>query len=182
MLPDIIEYLLSLRQHGEKPGIFNRAYQVIIPNFPPLISIRYTVSPAIAYAYILYEWTFGQAVVPHSFDVKVDQGGDKLFDAIVSGRFTTDSAYSFALVTTSHPVDITVTNLRTLANYYEATTFYLSIPTEEAFKIVIDALERMNTSAKSEALAEETNRLLRNVVALLGGEEAPLPSIGRRQK
>ena len=132
-----IDYLLSRRV----PGVNSKIYQAIIPNFSPLASVQYTVAPSgLIYGYILYEWVFGQAMVPHSFDVKINQGGNKLFDAIISGRFITDSTHTFVFVTQAQPVDITVTNLRTLVNYYELTTFYLTIPSEDSFNIITDAL------------------------------------------
>lgn len=176
MLPAAIEYLLTLREYGGVPGVYNRIYQVIIPNFPPSTSISYTISPTEnVYAYILYEWAFGQAMVPHAFDVKIHQAGNKLFDAIISGRFTTDSLYTFACVTAAHPVDVAVTNLRLLVNYYELTTFYVTIPNEDSYKIMVAALKRMYTSTKMEHVAE----LLENLLAGQPTRETPRPG-GRR--
>jgi len=143
MLPEAISYLLTLTGPEGAPVVSNAQYQLIVPNFPPLRSIQYTIAPAPRiYAYILYEWTFGQAMVPHAFDTKMYLGGRKIFDNIVSGRFTTGSVNTFAFLTQTVHLDVMVSNLRTLVNYFESATFYLTVPSEGNFEIVREALMR----------------------------------------
>jgi len=179
MLPAVIEYILSLRNSANMPGIYNRAFQVAIPNFPPLNTINYSVSPSVGiHAYIIYELSFGQAMVPHAFDVKVYHGGQKLLDSVISGRFTVGSFNTFLVVGESSPANFSVTNLRTLVNYYESTAFYINVPDEEHYAVIVDALKRLHTSVKSEELASQSNNLLSQLVALEGGTPAPFPPVG----
>lgn len=166
MLP-AIEYLLTLRESAKMPGIHNRVYQTAIVNFPPLTTINYSVSPTNAYCYILYEFTFGEAMVPHSFDVKVLQAGQKILDVVISGRFTTGSIYTFISIQGGRPADFYVTNMRNLVNYYELTAFYLAIPDIEHYNAVVDALRRMHTSTKIEELAKQCRDILNSLT--IGG-------------
>lgn len=143
MIPGIIEYILSLRESENIPGIHNRLYQVAIPNFPPTSSIVYSVSiPGNMHSFILYEFQFGEAMMPHAFDVKITAAGQKIFDAIITGRFTTGSFYSFVTVKQGQTADFAVSNLRLLTNYYESNVAYLAIPDPETYEQVMTALRR----------------------------------------
>jgi len=68
--------------------------------------------------------------------------------------------------------------LRTLVNYYESTAFYINVPDEEHYAVIVDALKRLHTSVKSEELASQSNNLLSQLVALEGGTPAPFPPVG----
>lgn len=153
MIPFAVEYLLTLKDNSGSPIVYTEQYQVIIPNFPPLTTLVYTVLPAApVYRLIMYGFNFGQAMVPHSFDVKINHRGNLLFDAIVSGRYMTEDYSVFSTIGTGNPVQVTVTNLRLLVNYYELTTFCLSISNVDYYEMVVDALRRMQTSTESERL------------------------------
>ncbi len=162
MLSPTIDYILSLRDSGGGPVASHTQFQVIIPNFPPLTSINYSIMPVTGiFGYIVYELVFGEAMIPHAFDVKIRQGGDVLVDVIVSGRFTTIPISTFLFIGYRSPaIQVLPTNLRTLVNYYELTTFCLEIRSENNYNIIIDALRRMHTSIKSEQLAEQSKALL----------------------
>ncbi|KKK49777.1 hypothetical protein LCGC14_3131650, partial [marine sediment metagenome] len=136
-----------------------------VPNFPPLTTINYSVAPANPIqAYILYEFVFGQAMVPHSFDVKIRHGASTLLNIIVSGRFTSFPTSTFAVIGHQQPaLGIAATNLRLLTNYFELTSSFVTIATVDGYNLVIDALRRMHTSAKSEELAAEANTLLQSI-------------------
>lgn len=180
MLSGVIDYILSLRDQTGGQVASLAQFQVIIPNFPPLTSINYSVVPAARIqAYILYEFVFGEAMVPHSFDVKIRHGADTVLDVIVSGRFTTIPSSSFAFMGRQHAgLNIMATNLRTLTNYYELTTSYVSITDQANYNIVIDALRRMHTSKVSEELASQANDLLRG----LEGRILPTPAAPARSE
>lgn len=154
MLPATIDYILSLRDASGGKIASHAQHQVIIPNFPPVTTINYSIAPADPIqAYILYEFVFGAAMVPHAFDVKIRRGADRILDIIVSGRFTTTPTGVFVVIARQQPtLNVAVTNLRVLTNYYELTTSYLCIVGEENWKIVVDALRRMHTSIRSEEL------------------------------
>lgn len=177
MLPATIDYILSLRDAtGGNVASLNQ-HQVVIPNFPPLTTINYSVTPALPLqAYILYEFSFGQAMVPHSFDIKIRHGAAYLLNVIFSGRFT-QPVGAFAMIGRQQPaLNVAVTNLRLLTNYYELTTSFVSISTLDNYKIVIDALRRLHTSTRSEELADEANTLL----AAMPGKGVRPPKGGQR--
>lgn len=161
MLPGVIDFLLTLRKSAGTPVAFTRSFQIAIPNFPPLRTINYQLAPTpLIYAYIIYETIFGQAMVPHSFDVKMNQGGNKILDAVISGRFTNSPVDTLVVVKDKDPITMAVTNIRMLVNYFESTAFYLAVPQEQDYNIIVDALRRMYTSAKLEQQGEKTEELL----------------------
>jgi len=184
MSQSAVDYLLSLRDSTGGSIVFPTQSQVIIPNFPPLTTINYSVAPlAPIEALILYQYCFGEAMVPHAFDVKMQFSGGYIFNAIVSGQFTTIPTLTFVLLRRQQPsVQITATNLRLLVNYYELTFNILGIRTQDNYDIVIDALRRMHTSTRSEQLAQQSSDLLRAIAeGSAPGALTPQPSIGGRR-
>lgn len=159
MLPATIDYILSLRDPSGGIVASLNQYQVVIPNFPPLTTINYSVLPLPPIeAYILYEFSFGEAMMPHSFDVKIKHGAGYILNAIVSGRFT-QPVSTFAIIGHQQPaLNIAATNLRLLTNYYELTTFLVSITSVPNYNIVIDALRRLHTSTRLEQLVAEVSK------------------------
>lgn len=150
MLPAVIENLLSLRERTGAPVVAQNMNQVIIPNFPALATMTYNVGPApLIYRQIYYEISFGQAMVPHSFDVKMYQSGEKVFDAIVSGRFTARSFDVYAISDPEHPLQVMVTNLRLLDNYYECTLQMLDVKQGENWDVVSDYLRRYHLTTET---------------------------------
>ena len=151
MLPSTIDYILTLRDETGGQVASLAQFQVIIPNVPPLTSITYSVQPANPIqAYILYEFVFGQAMVPHSFDVKIRHANDTVLDVIVSGRFSSPTS-TFVFMGRPQPsLSVIATNLRTITNYYELTTSYIAIDNASSLLIVLDALRRMHTSKELE--------------------------------
>lgn len=175
MLPAVIDYLLGTDAYQGWGNIYPRTYQMIFPNFPPVQTIMYTISPpAEVHSYILYQWVFGEAMMPHAFDAKFEQSGNRIFDAIISGYFTTNPIQVFAFVTTARPIDMSITNLRLLPNYYELTTFYLSVPTVSVYDAIKDALRRMQTSTRLEELSKQATDLLKVISEKPPGPRAPI--------
>lgn len=174
MLPSTIDYILSLRDASGGVVASLNQYQVVIPNFPPLTTINYSVLPADpVQAYILYELSFGEAMVPHSFDVKIRHGSSYIINAIISERFSQPIS-TFAIIGHQQPaLLVAASNLTLLTNYYELATFFISITSLDNYNIVVDALRRLHTSTRLEQLAAEATRLL----ALLPPSE-PRPPIG----
>lgn len=174
MLPGTIDYILSLRDATGGQVASQAQHQVIIPNFPPLTTVNYSVAPVTPVeAIILYEFVFGEAMVPHSFDVKIRHGADTPLDVIVSGRFTREPTSVFIIVGRQQPsINVAATNLRILTNYYELTTSYITITSVDNYNIVVDALRRMHTSTESE-------ELLRAIAEAGGTQTQPREPIAR---
>lgn len=156
MLPATISYLLGAQEENHLLELQNKTFQIIVPDFPSLRSLRLAVSPpASSYAFLLYEVSFESAMVPHSMSIQMFSGRrEKLLDVILSGRFTKDSAYTLAPITPGAPLIILINNLRLLNNYFECTVFYLDIPDQNSWNLVMDALRRMETSARLEDIGQ----------------------------
>lgn len=146
MLPPLIENILTLRDETGAQVAEENMNQTIIPNFPALASLTYNLAPPpMIYRQIYYEIAFGQAMVPHSFDIRMFSGGTKVFDAIVSGRFTQGGIFDmFEIIDPSHPLQVIVTNLRAVDNYYELTLQFLDIKLGQNWDMTNDYLTRFH--------------------------------------
>jgi hypothetical protein len=180
MVPTIIEYLLSLLGPGGLSVFYTRLSQIIIPSFPPLQTVQYSISltPDV-YGYIFYDFSFGEAMVPHAFDVKINQSGRKFFDAIVSGRFMAIPQYTFSFMTKDTPILVDATNTTLLVQYFETAYQFLVVPAQSDYNTMVDALRRVFTSTKSEELLQEVKTLLQQLVDL-EKKMGPRPPIGAR--
>ena len=144
MLPYVIEKILTLTDADGSPVAFQNMTQIIIDPFPALMTfnLRIAPTPAARVPQLVYEIGFGQAMMPHAFDTKIYQGGSKILDAIISGRYTGRSLDCFVFLDSGHPLTITPTNRRILDNYFEVALFYLDIADEFAFKLIKDMVKK----------------------------------------
>lgn len=174
MLPSAVEYLLTLKDQSGNSVCSPRQFQVIVPNFPPRGNVIYTVAPPTPVrAYILYEFCFGEAMVPHAFNVRITHGPAQVLNAIISGMYTTSRSGIFTVLGKQQSaLNVTVSNLTQLVQYYELTTQFLTVITEDNYKTVLDALRRMYTSASSENLAAQGLSLLKQMSP---GSRPPIP-------
>lgn len=148
MLPVLIESLLSLGAESDNPACSQGMNQIIVTNFPALRTLKFAISPpASIFRQIYYQINFGEAMIPHAFDVKMVQAGNKLFDAIVSGVFISRSFDLFVISKPQNPIELTATNLRAVDNYYEVTIEYLDVKPGESWKRVQNYLKAHNYQA-----------------------------------
>jgi len=136
-----IDKLLVTELIGKDLTVQPRQYQIIIPNFPPLMTINFTVEPLISYAHMLYQFSWGSAMVPRSFDIKMYVAGTKLIDTTSTSRISDEPIDTLALITRGNPASINITNVTLLVQYYEWTTFYLDVQDASAYGRVEKALE-----------------------------------------
>ncbi|MDO9579925.1 MAG: hypothetical protein Q7J06_05085 [Bacteroidales bacterium] len=175
-LPYVIEYLLTLERPGGGRLVNAGAGELIIPAFPPNTTITFKTVPIEGdYMYISHRCGFGRAMIPEAFFVRVSQWGNMTYEGIVGSWLLNNCLDLFVSTTRSEPAQTQIQNLTGLNQYYEGLTFFLRIQTEDDYNLVMKALARMGTSARSEQLAEEANALLR---MLTGGPPAPNPPIG----
>lgn len=161
MLPSIVEYLLSLPRPGGGWLVHRGGLQVIIPAFPPNTTITYIVTPlADAYAQLGWATRFGTTMVPNAFTGFVQQWGSRLYTGTLSQRIISDVVDYFIVVTLAEPTYLYISNASPLNQYCEVIGDFLVISSEEDYALILDALSRVYTSAKSEQLAQEANKLL----------------------
>lgn len=161
MLPNVIEYLLTQQRPGGGWLVYRGGLQVVIPVFPPGATVNYAVTPlADVYAQLGWATRFGTDMVPNSFFASCQQYGSRVFSGIVSQRVIADSIDYFIMVTDSEPTLLSITNTSPLNQYCEVIGDFLVIGSDDDYAKVLEALARLGTSSKSEALAEEANRFL----------------------
>lgn len=176
MLSNVIEYLLSLERPGGGRLVYAGGSQFIVPAFPPNTAITLTTAPfGNDYAYIPYYAAIGPAVVPGAFWGWGQHFGNRLYTGVIASWFMQNALDSFVFVTESEPAIAQLTNQTALNQYYEGISFFVAIASEDDYHRVLEALARLGTSARTEQLAIEANRLLRK---LAGEPPVPEPPIG----
>jgi hypothetical protein len=105
-------------------------------------------------------------MVPGAFYGWASHWGNKQYEATLASFLTNNALDSFVYVSRAEPASAQIENQTALNQYYEGLTFFLRIQSEEDLGLVKEALARVGTSARSEQLAEDSNRLLK----ILAGE------------
>ena len=172
MLPEIVNYLLTLERPGGGWLVYRGGYQVIIPAVPPNTEVSYTVTPLNAFAWLGWATRFGTDMVPNAFTGYIHQYGTTSYTGTLTQRIRDDAFDYFIVVTESQPTIVSVTNVTALNQRCEVIGDFLVISNEDDWELCLEALRRIYTSVKSERLAEEANRLLSAMVA------GPRPPIG----
>lgn len=173
----VIEYLLSLERPSGGRLCYAGVSQLIIPIFPPNTTITLESGPLGSdYAYLPYLSTLGPAMVPSAFSGWGQQYGSRQYTGVLTSWFLNNILDSFAFVTDAEPGIAQITNQTALFQYYEGMVFIICIATEADYHMVLEALKRLSTSARSEQLAAEANLLLRSIAT--GEPPAPQPPIG----
>ena len=171
-----IEELLSLQRPGGGRLLHVGISQFIIPLFPPNTTITFSTGPlGTDYAYIGYGASFGPAMVPSAFYGWGQQYGSRQYEGILTGWFTGRELDALIFVTSAEPAVGQVQNRTPLFQYYEYIAFVITIASEADYYLVLEALARLGTSAKSEQLAQEANQLLQTMA---GGPATPQPPLG----
>lgn len=164
-LPYAVEYLLTLRGPTGGRLVYNRMNQTIIPAMAGNTQLVYNVIPlASDYMTFLYRMAFGAAMVPNAFLARIQQWGTMLFSGVVTAGIINFELDHFIPVTQSEPTIVDITNAMPIGQYYELNVSYIAVPSEDTYNMILAALDRMGTSAKSEAEMSETNKLLREML------------------
>jgi len=181
MLPEIINYLLTLRHPDSDPKrlqpiCYLGAYQLVIPLFPPGQTMNLVGRPLHGvYAWLSYTAKASPEMVPNMFSASGTQYGTFTYSGILTQCFLLASQEHLVLITDQEPSTASVTNISPLAQRYEAYGEYVVIPTPEDMEIISDALRRLHTSKVSESLLQQAANLL-GVIA--GQPQEPKPPIG----
>ena len=180
-VPSIITYILSLRYPGTRAEqmnwvCYNGFVQVRVPLIPPGMVINYTTRPLRGvFAWIGYSTSFGSDMVPDTFAITATQYGSVPYSAVVTQGFRDYERQGFIVITEQEPVLYSVTNISPVGQKGEVLGHIVVVPTIDNMKQIIDALERLHTSTKSEQLLQQAVYLL----GLLSGQPVePLPSVG----
>lgn len=169
-----IEYLLTLQRPGGGRLVIPEASQILIPIFPPNTSLTLSVHPyGSDYSLIKFGLGFGPNMVPNTFQGYVQTWGSREIQGTLTAEVLNTELQGFVLITQSEPSVLSVTNISGLNQVFEIDSVNLRISTEDDYKLVLEALARLGTSAKLEQLAQEAVLLLGKLV----GEAPPPPAV-----
>lgn len=179
MIPSpAIEKLLSTLRPGGGPLFVQEEAQILVPVFPPNMSAKFESRPIGGdFAQIIFAVMFGSNMVPDAFEGYVELWGTRQYSGVFTASVLALEFQGFAWVTQANPALIYITNVTGLNQIFELIWTSVRITTEDDYNVVIDILNHMATSTKSEQLAVEANQLLTTIA---GGPAAPKPPIGGR--
>ena len=167
MLPSLIDYLLTLRRPSGGRLLYRDAVQITVEYFPPGFLLTHTISPPTgAYAYIGWATKLGTDMVPNTFTGFVQQFGTRAYTGVITSRVIEDSVDDLFWITDAEPLFIWIQNISPLAERLEVISHFLVCTGEDDYQQLLDALERLETSKKSETLAERTNELLSKIAGV----------------
>ena len=181
IVPDVINYLLTLRYPGSESGrqnwvCYRSALQFIVPIFPPGTTVQYTIRPLNGvHGYLSWSSRFGHDMVPNTFNAILEVYGTMPLNAVLSALVVDIPFEHFTLITDQEPTKITMSNNSPLAQRGEVLIDYLVIPSPEDLKTITDALRRLETSKESEQLLQQAVYLLG---VLANQPLEPLPAVG----
>lgn len=160
MLPYAIEYILTLHD-GARRLCYQGVSQLYIPILPPSTQLTLEAFPMNDdYCDILYHTTLSPAMVPNTLYGVGNQYGNNQYSGTLASWFVHNDIPSFVPVMASQPAYAQVKNISLMNQVYEGMVFFVSIRTVDDYMIVVDALDRMGTSSKVEALANDCKLLL----------------------
>lgn len=166
----IIEYLLSIRRPGNSGGLVSQGQtQVLINIFPPGRTVTIQIYPYQGdYMDILFEWAFDTSLVPNAFYAWGSYFGARPWEGIAHSWWMENNVPGFVFITAAEPAYAMIYNRSPLTQFYGATSSHIAIKNEEDYLAVYAAIEEMASSSKQNELVDESNQLLRQLIAKTG--------------
>ncbi|MDO8635685.1 MAG: hypothetical protein Q7R34_05490 [Dehalococcoidia bacterium] len=160
MLPAIVEYLLTLERPGGGRLVLQGNQQTTVLAFPALTTVTLAAVPTTEYMFISYKVGFDPGMVPGAFFAIGQAYGARPYDSPIYQYLTGTDVDVWIPITKNRPTYARITNLTNMPQFYSGRNWYIIINTEDDYKLVQDALRRLYTSTKSEALMAELTRIL----------------------
>ena len=152
-LPYFIEYLLTLERPGGGRLTHVGLTQTIIPIFPPATTLNYQSRPRQGmYATIWFKSLFSPVMVPNAFTLWGQQYGAMWMSGTVTQLIIEQGAEYLIMVTEGEPYLGSITNVSGLNQYWEGTTVFLNIASEEDLKLVRAELRKLTSAQANELL------------------------------
>ena len=172
-LPYVIEYLLTLERVGGGRLVYQGVSQTVIPAVPPYTQFVLQAFPfETDYLDIIFESHIDTAVIPGVFYGWGQHFGSRTYEGVFTQGLINNPLNSLVVISQSQPALALVENLTALNQYYAGRVFFLTVSSAEDYEEILEALARIGTSARSEQLAAEANRLL---LQLTGPPVPPSP-------
>lgn len=156
-----IEYLLTLSRPGGGRLVGQEHTQIRIPVFPAGITLGWSAGPAQDdFAQIVAGIAIGKQMVPDAFSSYLQISGTRVIQGIIGSAGLYDEWAGFVWVTVNAPLLFSVTNRSSIDQEFEVNYASLRISSRPDYDLVLDALDHMATSSKSEELARDAVNLL----------------------
>lgn len=166
LLPYVIQYLETLRRPSGGLLVEPGGFQVYMPMVPPNTQVTYTISPALGYyAYIGYRLDWDGAMVPLAWTMTIHQWGMRPYTGLLNSKIIEFGIDHIIPVTDAEPCLTLAVNNTPLFQYACVTGYFVGVRSKEDYDTVMDSLERLGTSRKSEELAQQAVTLLERLVS-----------------
>ena len=187
-MSSLIEFLLAYERPGGGRICKFGALQILIPIFPPGMTVNWSTTPFFnSYANILFWTVVSPAIVPGVFAVDTDHYGLTITSSILSSAASNQGHNTWVEITEAHPLDSTITNNSNLPQHLEMGNVFLVVDSREDLEIIRGLTLAWGSSMKQESLQVETNQLIRELVSAMKGQVVtptpvtPYPPIGGRR-
>lgn len=160
MLPRLIEFIESLPRPGGGFLSEHGGGQVIVPTFPPGITLAVTITPPEGtYAMIAYREAVSPNIVPRAFSGTIQHSGRHYYTGTLSATVIRDGLDFYMVITTADPLWVSITNESALIQYFEEVYQFALVNSKEDYDLIVAALNNLAHTEGREMQAEG-NRLL----------------------
>lgn len=129
--------------------------QLLIPVFPPGITVSLTVAPARQnYANIYFSAEPGDAIVPNAINYTYTAWGATIYSGMLTAGVIGKLLDIFLPVTAAKTVFIQFTNISGLNQHLELLNKFLVIPGVEDYERIIKAINQRGMSDRAEEMLE----------------------------
>lgn len=172
----MIEYLLAAEREGGGHLVRFGGGSITIPVFPAGLTVSFLSFPGVpGYALIQYYARFSPAIVPGAFELTAIHAGVFLDIGTLNRVMLAEGHNSWIAITAAEPTQTTLTNISGVDQMYEAEFAYLIVDTAADLALVKDIVKGWGSSGYMVAAQNETNDLLRQLIAQGGGQALPRP-------
>ena len=149
MMPDVINYLLSIRDPISGNFLCHRGgWQTVVPIWPPGVATTFRIEPLFGWhALISYDMYFGDDMVPNSFTATIQQYGANAYTGVLTVGSKREGILSHLLFITSQQLGwVRITSLSNMSQRLEMGGEWLAVQTGDHYRAILEALNRLETS------------------------------------
>lgn len=151
-LPRVIEYLLA--QNMDAP-IVQEGFNQTVAIIPPGFSISLTNTPlGNNFALIVYQAILDPRMIPDVFSIDLIFSGNKILSGTINAWVTNNQIDGLVIMSNSRPGTLNIHNISNLNQMYNGAIWYITISTQQQWKEVLEALERLG-STDADKLADK---------------------------
>lgn len=142
-MTELTQYLLAYRRPGGGPLCRMGFIQTTVPVWPPGLSISFQLRPEFnSYATIHYHIGFSPAMVPGTFNLEFYHSGVQIMAGVMGVSALAERNNTWIVITEALLGLQILTNISGVAQFCEATDWFLVVDTEDDLNDILDISRR----------------------------------------